>query len=727
MLRELKVHNFKKHDRLAVTLDPGLNFIVGPNYSGKTSLMESILFALGGPACVPGGSEVAFKRGTKNTGVTVEFDGFTLSRSRSGASMDEEAGSVATGKTAVNERIAARLGMSIKDLLKISYMRQGSASQLATDLGAQEVNRLVEAISGITDVDGMLKVISTKLSEVTGALSMIKIDPEKVSELEKSEKKLDRLAQQTESNLDGLSIQKEATATTLRELSQLLELHRSLGNARLRCEAERGHYQEAEKRLKTLQEKDVIPVTPEEVEQAKEVLAIAQRNVNRQEAELREVQTHADRLDGAKDRVSEAQTLVTALENRMSGHQSDLLELEQEKLDAEEAAADMLAEMNDFRHKIRQLQVSLSAGSCPECGRAYEDDWDPKAAEAEKLDLEGELERITPKQEDKVRERDEFRLAIRKIETKKLELGQAIGRRDQYVKELDLLEHLVLPDITPEKLQEQRELADGIRSDMWQKEQGAKLWKAHTYEVSQETKTLDRYQSGLKELVTDLGERLTVVEPKLEALGFDLDTSIAELQQVTNNMETEAKQSAEDYWATSRELTQVKAELTAVSKELKDLSSARAKLEALTTRDDHLKRLRRFLVDHRARYLDGVWAGVLAYTSEVCRITTGGSISEVRRERGEFYYVEDDELMPIEAASGSMKTLIGAGLKLALTKSLPAGLNILLMDEPTSDCDEQHSSALMRFLAGADIQTLVITHKELDMAVGGNVIQLGAA
>ena len=54
-LERLHLLNFKKHEELLVDLsEGGLTVIRGPNWAGKSTVLQGIMFALFGPGAVPG-------------------------------------------------------------------------------------------------------------------------------------------------------------------------------------------------------------------------------------------------------------------------------------------------------------------------------------------------------------------------------------------------------------------------------------------------------------------------------------------------------------------------------------------------------------------------------------------------------------------------------------------------------------------------------------------------
>ncbi|RKX63281.1 MAG: hypothetical protein DRP42_07820, partial [Tenericutes bacterium] len=68
MIKSLVLNNFKKHTHREFTFTEGLNGIFGPNYTGKTTILYAVLYALGGASHVPGTN--IQKKGT-NVGLSV--------------------------------------------------------------------------------------------------------------------------------------------------------------------------------------------------------------------------------------------------------------------------------------------------------------------------------------------------------------------------------------------------------------------------------------------------------------------------------------------------------------------------------------------------------------------------------------------------------------------------------------------------------------------------------
>ena len=74
MIRDLKIKNWKCHDNLYLEFKKGVNFIIGDNGIGKTSILEAIVFGLIGR--VRRKPENTFKRigSTGDTEVSLKFE-----------------------------------------------------------------------------------------------------------------------------------------------------------------------------------------------------------------------------------------------------------------------------------------------------------------------------------------------------------------------------------------------------------------------------------------------------------------------------------------------------------------------------------------------------------------------------------------------------------------------------------------------------------------------------
>lgn len=720
MLHSVEVKNFKKHSSITAEFKPGLNFVVGANYRGKTSLLESILFALGGVASVPGGSSVAFKRGTKQTSVKTSFGEYTVERTRTGANLSDASGPVATGKTAVNERMDQLIGLSPKDFMKVCYLQQGSASQLVSELGASEVNRLVETVSGVSEVDTYLTIIRDLSARAAGQLEAFHVDPDRQKHLERQILQLTKEVESYTQTLERLEKGRTEGVDAQEALQKAQALLREVGYLKGLLNTELKTEEGAKARVAEVRaELAALPVAGYE----QETLLNDQRQKAQQDAEELEKKylasikaekeyslAQARKVD-LRGRVIKLEQELGTLDLSEESLQAELEELEQKSLDIQQATAVLKGE-------IKASEAAIEGGSCPTCGRQYDDcDFDPTTL---KQDLELRKEALSEAMltyQDTRGEMSSVTDDLRKVK----------GVRKDIAHFTSLLEHLQepvsLPEfVTEETVQAARASAREAHERFVEASEIRKKVEACESRLAKELAHLEKCTESVVAGRRDyarMKERLEKQPPKIAALSSD------EIEEKLLSVKRDLDEMTNGILEVTDAISNRRRRLDADKNEHKQLLRDLKKIKELKTREAQLKKLRKFLTENRARYLDQVWNSVLGYTSEVCKVTTGGAITRVMRDGGDFFYEEGDQMLPIQAASGSQKSLIGAGLKMALTKSLPAGIDFILMDEPTSDCDEKHSSALMRFLSGCGLQALVVTHRELDMAMGGNVIELG--
>ena len=186
-LRRLTARDFKRHKELIVDFSESLTTIRGPNYTGKSSLLEALLFAFGGASFVPGGRAVIVRTGAKECSVEVEFIGpssdYRLWRTLKDAKLsritDGNAEVVATGHTAVNAAIEEIIGMPLKDWAVLSISTQGEAAALMT-LGASKLNAMIEQLSKvefITKVSERAKTMSAASASITPPAPALPVRP----------------------------------------------------------------------------------------------------------------------------------------------------------------------------------------------------------------------------------------------------------------------------------------------------------------------------------------------------------------------------------------------------------------------------------------------------------------------------------------------------------------------------------------------------------------------
>ena len=121
-----------------------------------------------------------------------------------------------------------------------------------------------------------------------------------------------------------------------------------------------------------------------------------------------------------------------------------------------------------------------------------------------------------------------------------------------------------------------------------------------------------------------------------------------------------------------------------------------------------------------------LWGQIMGFASDFASICTDGKIERVdRTAEGSFQFTEAGESTPIEAASGAQKSIMSLGVQLAMDTLLPDTFGALLLDEPTSQMDANHSMSLTQVLAQTGKQIIMVSHREMDATVAQAHIHLG--
>jgi len=122
-----------------------------------------------------------------------------------------------------------------------------------------------------------------------------------------------------------------------------------------------------------------------------------------------------------------------------------------------------------------------------------------------------------------------------------------------------------------------------------------------------------------------------------------------------------------------------------------------------------------------------VWATLMADASQLVSQATAGALGSMERtEDGQFSYQEGEHSYAVSEASGAQQAIMGLAVQTALAKVLPPVFDVLLVDEPSADMDDEHSMTLSMLLPSRAAQVICVSHARMDSSTCANVIDLGA-
>jgi exonuclease SbcC len=155
-INRLRMLNFRQHARTEMTFDTGITAIIGPNGSGKTTVLEAMAWALYGQPAIRGHRDgVRFLGAGSRAPVEVELDfelgghRYRVTRGLTTAAvyLDGSDAAVANSISAVNELIARRMGMSRAEFFNTYFTGQKDLAVMAA-MGATERAQFLSRVLG---------------------------------------------------------------------------------------------------------------------------------------------------------------------------------------------------------------------------------------------------------------------------------------------------------------------------------------------------------------------------------------------------------------------------------------------------------------------------------------------------------------------------------------------------------------------------------------------------
>ncbi|HEX5831236.1 MAG TPA: SMC family ATPase, partial [Gemmatimonadaceae bacterium] len=155
-LNALRLQNFRQHADTRVEFDGGITGIIGPNGSGKTTILEAIAWALYGNAAARGTRDsIRFNRAPARSAVRVELDfelgghRYRVVRGLTSAELylDGAAQPIANSLTGVSELLQRRLGMSRAEFFNTYFTGQKELNVMAA-MGPTERAQFLSRVLG---------------------------------------------------------------------------------------------------------------------------------------------------------------------------------------------------------------------------------------------------------------------------------------------------------------------------------------------------------------------------------------------------------------------------------------------------------------------------------------------------------------------------------------------------------------------------------------------------
>ena len=665
-VRSLSVRNYRSIKELDINFpESGLIGIVGHNGAGKSSLLESIGWALYGTQAIRGKIDGLTTIGAKGKcRVSMEFDHgeggpYLIERTLKDAKLKRGGKEIAVMTSGVNSKIEKLLNMDYRAFYTSIFTKQGGLSSF-TDMTASQRQETVERLLEVSKVKDARITIGTEARALENLLHGKRVA------IQSEEEIIDKIAE-----LKEIIGQLKDTEKELEKLKKEAEKMKSDADKKVKkIDVKRRAFREAENELSKTVNK----------------LTIYETELKNTKTGISDIE---NKLERAKNRSAELKKIImddVTKELEKKGKESDAVSKEiadisetlkqlQIQYSTEDARAD------DKQKHIEQILKLGENSECPICLRPL-GEHGPKVID----DLKKEIDDIKMKNNpDKIKDVDKkgkeldekrrlLESEIRKLNEKNLRKKTAEGE----FKTLGL---------------------DNLESD---KKRMSEALKEKTVDIKKQGKIVKESKAKLEKIGFDENEYNTIRDGWDKA-GDKLYSSLEDLERHRSSV-TKASENLRNQEERLQEIVKLKSEIKDEERILKLLRTLEERLKGFRT------------------YLTGRIAPVLQNrTGERLSQITQARYNSVHVDRNDYsiQVMDGTQLYPLERFSGGEVDAFNLAFRLSIsdviTERLGSELGMVVLDEVLGSQDYQRQTSILQGLENLAKnigQVLMVTHIE---------------
>jgi exonuclease SbcC len=759
----LELKNFEGYKNAEINFAKGLNIITGRNSTGKTTLLEALLFALYGTA--PGAEKkllvsklqgvagnMAVKLSAKIAGKNVEIlrEGRLIGKGDEAKKFRTERLSLKIdGKEVsihneeeLNKKMIELLGMGVKMFTTLVYARQGELTNILEPkkedmdliLGITLMKELVEQLDTakktlekfegkeaktmLIMLQEQLPQLIQQIDQLTGQVNILSRDVEaleKIVEKAKSKEVKELLQQinQRDSLTKSINEKEAAISNTLKErgAASVEELEKRLGELV-------GKEEEHKKELLELQkEESKINATWQQLNS--KLLQIKTNLENAGVTTIKELE----------EKIASIQTEFNQLDRERQAAEAEFTEIEQLR-------SQLNGKLSALKEEIESHEDLLAKGlaNCPTCGQEVNPEVVKQIIEDKKQTVEqltGKLESVNIQYADLKRKVDQLKTRVLQLKTNLSGLQEIHDRLTKILEETTIEQLEQKLNEAQKDLEGIRQMIDDLRTELSKLEgeiQNLQTTIANVRKLEEEKQGLiEKLQKCLDEIKSCLQALAFPFEPEDEDLKAKIAEKLPLSPEELENKEAELSEKSE-------RLKKLRADLEGLKKQEEEVKGKIGELQKRLGRvkvcEDLLEKIKGGIESQRELRLKRIADEAL----RVYETLTDQRVYKAFRINKDDYTVEVfptrlEGYIPAKRTGGGHQTLIALAVRIALLNVLNQR-SLMILDEPTYGVDSENLPQLMSYFSEAAKkigQTILVTHYGLGEEEAANIIKVNIA
>lgn len=712
MLHHLSLTFFRRHRSLDIDFTSGLNALRGANEQGKSTVLESVLYALYGSRALRTPLAEAVTWGQRETEMkvvlvlSVQGKEYTFERSKGGATVYVAGQVHTTGQNEVSAVASDILGADAKTAAMLMMAGQADLHGALAE-GPAAVSALIGKLADFNIIDTLIENAQSRLllgteapfiarlADQKAALETLEAsapDERQIARLRASEAALGEVLAQANAKLDAA---RTVVDQRDKEHQAGLALASRVQALEAKLQAERSKISALSTRIADADVTVASAPTREELDAASAALDLCRRGsvVTKVYSEIRNLPAYPKVF--------------------WEGPRSEMAaELAQQYARASEASG----EVRTLDQLIQAaLKRRITSGVCPTCGHAANSDEHVAEINA---GVDAEVAELRKARAEAAARRASTRADIAALEGVVDAAAPFLLVADK-VANTDLPVH-VDRSVFPPRVTWVGEAPDSSLSstaDAERRLQGLRDLQQRAAQAQGSALELRAQVADAAGRVRDVEEELsTLAVPDLEPLHAAYHSALLDMNAAVEDV-NHAKEQMATTAVKLQTLTQDAAQhAVRVEAARRAVATLEADIATLARNNVLLRKLRTI----KPAITDHLWSIVLSSVSTFFSQLRGDS-SMVSKDKDGFKV----NGRPVEALSGSTLDALAIAVRVALTKTFVPHAPFIVLDEPCHGADVDRTSNILAFLAGAGFtQTILASHDPLSESVAQNVINL---